>query len=238
MLRYTSFILMLLTSACGVNSVEQTLEAENSALGTQISDLRQTATADTDRMLITVEHAQTEVRGVQNQGTAAAATLVASGADPNVLNALQAAPGALPPTPRPEAPAVVNPPVSTEEAAVPQSITPTGLALPVLSNIVMAEGVGSNDCALRPVSQFTTNSPAIYVVAVASNITPGTKITSRWQFSRVLTFDFVPDFFIAQACVWFFVDQTDIVFTPGTYSVSLEINDQPTGQTATFTITG
>jgi hypothetical protein len=106
-----------------------------------------------------------------------------------------------------------------------------------LENIVMATGVGDDDCALGTVLQFTADVPAIYVVATAYNIAPGTQLASRWRIgASEKVFDFTPDFAIAGECIWFFVDQTDFTFVPGTWSVSLEIDGTPAAPAIQFTI--
>jgi len=107
----------------------------------------------------------------------------------------------------------------------------------------LAEGVGQDDCALNSITQFTTETTEIYVVATASNVQPGTTITSRWQspLSQQVTFDFVPDFYIEEGCVWFFIepvdlDATAVSFTPGNWTVALEINGQAVGVPLSFTV--
>jgi hypothetical protein len=149
----------------------------------------------------------------------------------------------------PTQPAEAPLPAVTEETAVqnanpqgtPEAITPALTATvagpPRLSNIVTAEAVDDNDCAVNPTSSFTTTTEQIYVVAVAAGLQPGsTVVTSRWrqEGAEVVTFDFNPEF--SEGCMWFFIDQTDIAFTPGNWSVELEINGGLVGAPLPFTI--
>jgi hypothetical protein len=102
---------------------------------------------------------------------------------------------------------------------------------------VTAEAVDDNDCAVNPTSSFSTATEQIYVVAVAAGLQPGsTIVTSRWrqEGTEVVTFDFNPEF--SEGCLWFFIDQTDITFTPGNWSVELEINGGLVGAPLPFTI--
>lgn len=233
--RLLVILLGVLVGACsGANDVERTLVAQQELLGTSIADLKLTATAETDQMMITIEHAQTEVRSVNSVGTVLAATLVARGINPDAISGN--APLFITPTPTP-GPTSAPQPLTTAEAGSPPA--PTTQAA-TLSNIVMAENVGPDDCAVNPSAQFSTTSEHIYVVGTAHNITPGMTISSVWQQGGVeqVKFDFTPDFPINGACIWFFIDQSDVSFTPGAWSVSLQINGQATSPPIVFNIVG
>ncbi|MBZ0280475.1 MAG: hypothetical protein K8L97_07015 [Anaerolineae bacterium] len=245
MLKRGFFTLMiaLLAGACGGNNnIELTLVAENVALSTQISDIRSTATYETDRLQITVEFVQTAITQVAQQNQALAATLAKAGFDPTQI--AQVSPAEIPfatPTARP----AVIAPQTTDEAGNIQSqpttadlLTPT-VGAPTLYNIVTAAGVGSNDCALASVTVFPVTTAEIYVVATAANITPGTTLGSQWfnEGQLVVSHDFTPDFTIDQNCIWFFIDTSDTPFTPGNWSVQLTVNNVPTGNPVPFTIT-
>ena len=236
--------LFLLMAACsGQSSVEQTLVAENQMLSTQIADVRNTATVEADRLLITLEYVQTEVRHVDDQYLNLVATLVERGTPAEAIGGITPlAATSAPPTPPAPPPgvtqeaAVQNNPPLTVEAATPV-FTATVAGPPRLSNIVTAEGIDENDCAVNPTSTFRSDAEAIYVVAVAANLQPGTTyVTSRWrqEGTEVATFDFNPDF--TEGCLWFFIDQTDVIFTPGNYSVELENNGGLVGAPVPFTI--
>jgi len=245
MLKRGFFALMvaLLAGACsGEQDIELTLVAQNVALSTEISDIRSTATYETDRLQITVEYVQTAITQVAQQNQALAATLAKAGFDPTQI--AQVAPIDIPfatPTARP----AVIAPQTTNEAGNIQSppastdlLTPT-VGAPTLYNIVTAAGVGSNDCALASVNSFPSSTAEIYVVATAANITPGTTLGSQWfnAGQQVVAHSFTPDFTIDQNCIWFFIDTSDTPFTPGSWSVQLTINNVPAGSSVPFSIT-
>jgi hypothetical protein len=227
----------ILASACKVSgTTELTLVAENLDLGTQIADVRATATYAADRLNMTLEYLQTASKDVIERQQLLSGTLVQSGLNPSGVQPITAtAPAIGQFTPETGGPQATPPPDA------PGSTTDTASnGQPALSNIVMAEAVGKDDCAVGSVTTFTPNADRIYVVATASNIMPGTRLNSRWMANgkEVVAHDFTPDFEIKNACIWFFIDQTDTAFTPGNWSVQLEINGAAAGAPVPFTISG
>lgn len=230
----------LLIAACsgGPSAAERTLVAQNESLATQLANVRSTAAVDADRLQVTAVYVETAVAQSRLQNQRLAATIEALGG-----NAALVAPIASTPTTD-----LVNPlsPAATTAAVVGSSGSETvqvatDTPAPAgLYNIVTARGVGANDCALAPVSSFTTADTSIYVVATASNIAPGTLLASRWflEGSEVITHDFTPDFAINQNCIWFYIDPTETTFTPGNWTVQLEVNGQPAGEPVAFTLSG
>jgi hypothetical protein len=242
----SGFIILLLAACSGPSNVEQTLVAENQSLSTQIADIRATATVAADRLQITQEYVQTEVSHVDDQNLNLVATLIERGTPTEAIGGITPFTA---PNPLPTQPADAVLPALTEEAVTqntnpqgtPEASTPASTATvagpPRLSNIVTAEAVDANDCAVNPTSTFSTGTEQIYVVAVAAALQPGsTVVTSRWrqEGTEVVTFDFSPEF--GEGCLWFFIDQTDITFTPGNWSVELEINGGLVGAPLPFTI--
>ena len=109
---------------------------------------------------------------------------------------------------------------------------------PRLAGVVTSTGVNSDDCPLSPTSTFSATTEQIYVAATAFNITVGDVVASRWlkDGAEVAYYEFLPDFAINGACIWFFVDQTDFTFTTGgDYRIEVTINNNIV-QTLTFTI--
>ncbi len=225
------FLMSLFLAACARDDkVELTLVATQVALNTQIAAIRQTATVGAERIQVTVEYMATQVRSAEVQNDQLRATLVSRGIDPQTFTNID--------------PLSITPvPGVTNNAAQPEAtfeaiplITPTPGDGPTLTNIVMSENVGDDDCAVGPTSTFTTSAQQIYIVATALNIQPGTAIVSRWQIGgQEIVHDFTPDFEIDQNCIWFFIDQVDTAFTPGNWNVQLEINGSPVG-TVNFSI--
>lgn len=253
---------LLLLTACNMFAPEaslQTLAAQRDRQSTQAAIQRATATAASERLRVTLEAAQTAVTNAEIQSTRIAATLIARGMDVvdvrfitpeagagttmsgiNPLNAegvavIPAQGGAQgniplqPPTPTP--PPIQANPAATQPAADPDT--------PSLTNIVVAERVGADDCALNPQTSFPDTIAQIYVVATAANIASGTPITARFllEGSEQIRYDWSPGFNIARGCIWFRMPASDVTLTPGSWSATLELNGQPAGA-ASFQITG
>lgn len=252
-------LLALTVSGCGAvlgpTDAEVTLQAQNDTLSTQIADLRQTATVETDRMMVTLEHAATEVRSVGFQRDALRATLIARGTDPGFLDVTAPEGAALPDGISPESllpadgnnaiaavPAVT--PVGAAPAVAPGATTPTVTPPPQdgprLSNPVLASGVQNNDCAANDLTTFTSTNEAIYIVATAQDFPAGTVMTARWALEGQVqgSYDIPFNFEIQEACVWAYIDQSDFPFTPGNWTVELLINQLPAVGPLPFTITG
>lgn len=249
--------LAALLSACqffGPSTAEMTLSVQNQVLSTEIAALRATATVDADRMLVTLEHAQTAISHVNGQTGDLQATLIASGGQPADLASISPQPPMTfsPPPPildiGPEAPGVAPIRITPGATAAISNPGDGGAALVItplatqsaspLSNIVMAEAVGSDDCAIQPLTTFTTQTPQIYVVATAQGIGTQDTVTSRWSRDgqAIVDYSWTPNFQIDGACIWFYIDQSEVEFAPGTWQVQMELNGQNVGSPAVFTI--
>jgi hypothetical protein len=239
------FFVLLVCSACNGNTAENAIATQHSVASTSLFVAEATTTVQAARLETTLDYVSTRVSFAATQSQFLKATLVQAGTPLEFLEAYQRSvftgsivlPTA---TARPQATAgslqQMTQIALTIPTVTPFAPTPTGTA-PRLENIVMATGVGDDDCALGTVLQFTADVPAIYVVATAYNIAPGTQLASRWRIgASEKVFDFTPDFAIAGECIWFFVDQTDFTFVPGTWSVSLEIDGTPAAPAIQFTI--
>ena len=242
----------VLLTACGDTGADnQTLDAHETEIGGRFDALHTTATAGSERLLATIEAAETSLARVLDIRGVMLSTLEARGIDINNLPAAQtAAPTFASASAAAQPPANVTPtliaPVVTPAGAVPgPTLTPSSTALstqaanlPTLSDLVISFDIDQNDCASSPTRQFSVSAPRIYVVARARNITAGTTIRSRWTFGaqELASFSFAPDFNIDDACIWFFADQTDFVFAPGDYAVTLEIDGVLTTPPITYNI--
>ena len=228
-------LILILISACQrQNEVELTLVAQKLSLETQIAEIRQTATVDSERLQITVEYMGTLVSRAEQQRFELQATQLAR--DPNAANDASANQQFTTPFPTPGE-TVINNDNFTPTPEQSETITEVP-GVPALQNIVMAASVGNDDCAAQVTSTFTTSTPEIYVVATAMSITPGTNIAARFSIGgQEIRHDFTPDFEINGNCVWFFIDQNDLEFRPGNWSVQLELNGTPASTPVAFTIT-
>ena len=245
-------------AACGTTGEgRRTSESRYSSLETRRAILYTTATVAIERQLVTVEYANTQLARAKKQQDEMVSTL---GSREIEIVLPQAA--TMPPTPT-EGPTIApifgepTLPPATQAAVAPQ-VTPFAPASPTsppvivttqqetsvestplsLRDITMATAVDNNDCALNITNSFNTATEEIYIVARAINIQAGTVITSRWMRNELelTVFNFTPGFAIENACIWFFADQTDFDFTPGNYSVTLEVNGIQASQPTPFTI--
>jgi hypothetical protein len=238
-------------------AAEQTLIGEHASTATQIANIRQSATMLADRLEITLENAQTAVRAADAQSTRIAATLLATGMpfiDTRNITPLFATPvpsefvgsnGAPPPV-------FAITPVTSGEGAQGNSTLqsqppPTSIAettidpdAPRLSDIVMTETIGADDCPTSPTTVFPTNAEGVYVSAVAHNLSQNNIIVSRWlrEGNEVVNYNWSPGFDIEEGCIWFYMPATDVDFSAGNWSVELELDGVPAGQPVTFTVTG
>lgn len=234
LIQITIFVGMLLITACSDNSAQATLVADNALLGTQIVELRVTATYLVDEIQRTAEYVMTEVPKVARLRDELSSTLQAAGLDAGSINQVQPntafAVATAPAAGQPNVP-VGPPPTNSTPGSLDLNLnapavgTPTS-GSPALFNLVTAEGVGSNDCAISSVTTFTPDTAQIYVVATASNIAAGSLIAAQWYMDSTLVTEqsFAPDSNINDNCIWFFAEQVDFPFTPGNYRVDLTVD--------------
>jgi hypothetical protein len=258
-------------SACqffGPSTSEMTLGVQNQVLNTEIAAIRATATVEADRLIVTLEHAQTAVSQVNGQTQDLQATIGAQGLPPVDLSSISPVPDSVFATPPP----IVEMGPTQMPGIAPIGITPgptsaviipnqnnAALVLPTipaqggntqalvtqqdtgpLQNIVTTSTVGADDCAINPSNSFTTSNNEIYVVARAVGVAANDNITSRWSTggTEIVLYDWTPGFAIQDACIWFYISQPDITFTPGSWQVQMGINGQPVGAPVAFTIAG
>lgn len=251
--------LILILAACGADGVsQQTMVAYQTFVSTQRASFYITATVDAERGQVTLNAIQQRIDRALTQRQFMLATLQARGIDTSRL------PPPLTPTPVPPSPAsddisnpeatanVLDTPLPTSVIITPFIITPTVttsvtlafVATPMpnspLRDIVMAQGVGRDDCPVGVTNTFSVNSARIYIVARAVGVQSGTRLGSIWQKADgtpLVQFDFTPNFNIRDACIWFFATPDDFPFEAGNYTVILTVNDQVASNPVLFTIT-
>lgn len=250
-------VLALVLSGCNFFAPEpaqRTLEAAHAARGTEIINLRQTATAAADRLLITVEWAQTAVRSVDQQSTRIAATLMANGTpfiDARAITPAFSTPEPFMPVPPQSGDAVIVAPVIIGEGSAqgnaplltlpptPELVTNTSDPnAPQLVDIVTASGVDTDDCPVGVTNQFSTDAQGVYVSAVARNLSPANVVRSRWfrDGVEVIFYDWSPGFNITEGCIWFYMPASDVAFSAGSWSVQLELDGQAIGSPVAFVV--
>lgn len=255
-----------LLSACNFFSQPADLQTENlqnELAQTQIAAVRATATVNADRMLITLESAQTAVGNVNLQSTRIASTLIAGGMA--FVDTSDITPVILPTQPGAEnspVPMIANPlltpgapqvnnqgaaqsnsalvPLTPSQQLAPQATqAPADPNSPSLTNITVTTQVGSDDCPVNPANQFDASATEIYVTAVGNNIPANATLNSVWRLegTQVQDYSWTPGFAVNGACIWFLLPASEVQFTPGNWSVELQINGVSAG-TLQFTIGG
>lgn len=252
---------LLLAAGCNMFAPPadmQTLSADRITRGTEVAVLRSTATAQTERLRVTLDFAGTAVSNAGMQSTRIAATMIANGtafvdlrfitpeapvtaaplAGNAPLNPIITAGGGAQGNTVLQPPVPTAPPLQTNNAAVSAATATPDPTRPSLTSVVVSESVGSDDCAVAPASSFTTAAVELYVVALAANLPAGSTITARWMRDNLeqVRYDWSPSFDIAQGCIWFRMPAGDVAFSAGSWSVQLDFNGLPTGTPTAFTL--
>lgn len=250
-----------LASSCNFFSQPVDLQTENlqnEQAQTQIAAVRATATVNADRMMITLENAQTAVGNIDLQSTRIASTLIASGmtsVDASGITPLAptqdaaAADSSIPqianPLLTPGAPLVSGQgsargdsqliPVTPTDIPVQATLDPNG---PHLTDITLTDRVGADDCPVTSLTSVSSSATELYVTAVAHKIAANSTLTANFSHDgqAVQTYTWQPDFNIDGACIWFHMPASDVQFTPGNWTVTLTI-DGATAGSLDFSIT-
>ncbi len=232
---------LALLSACAVGEPQSSAATLRARAQSELDSLRATATVRRARMQTTLDYVGTRV----GQADAAANFLfnnfselgTATDFIATSISQIEAGPnGATAPAPtqaaQPEALSLVTPiappspvPIAspTSDASPAPGATDSG---PRLENIVLASGVDSSGCASNREPRFTPASSEIYVVLKAYNIPPGAVFSASWRHpsGESKQFDYQPNYVNNGDCIWFYIDQTDLSFTVGAWSVEIRVD--------------
>ncbi|GAB5492336.1 MAG: hypothetical protein Phog2KO_25510 [Phototrophicaceae bacterium] len=258
--------LMFILSACATTESSLTLEANYALAGTQVADLRITATVQSARAETTLDFMGTRSSLGATQSIYLESTLIATGYPEQALatqrqiilgNTATARPTATPlaetsdqtgiattvpmlETFTPTVPGVtLNAPQPTATVTTIVQVTqdPNGLRF---GNLVTATGAGDDGCGTGINSIFSTDVGEIYAILPVFNITANqSTFSARWSRDGQLVgpiYDFSPDFDADELCIWFFADETDFEFLPASYTVTIDVNGQPATAPAPFII--
>ncbi len=240
---YLPLIALLLTatlvSACRSTEPQQTATAVYERAVAEIASLRATATVARARMQTTLVYIETRVALVQEAREFLRFSLNNLGTDSDFIETHigQLARVATPAAQFTPIVAAGQAQISAPDEAPtarplarrtqPATITPSpDRQQPRLEELVLATGVGADDCALDVNPRFTPESSAIYIAARAYNVPAGATITSAWgrQGAEVARFSFQPERAINGDCIWFYIDQSDAAFTVGAWSVEIFVD--------------
>lgn len=251
----------LLSAGCAETGESLTLEANHALAGTQVADIRLTATVQAARAQTTLDFITTRSAIAATQSIFLEETLVATGFVPEALatqreQLLGSTPTPSPsPTPLPEA--TVDPDAPTSDPSIPTSTptlppvtplsqNPTETVMPTfdpnglrVGSIITATGTGDDGCGSGITSTFSTATPEIFVIVPAFNLTPTDTFSAHWErdgqaVGPIYTYE--PATPLDELCVWFFVDPTDFPFTAGNYTVEIKVNDIPVAGAVPFII--
>jgi hypothetical protein len=228
---------------------QETLAADYGVMATQITNLRQTATYETERLLVTQEAIQTAMRDVEVQSTRISATLVALGTpfvDVSAITpaAADAVAGLLPtPTllvvlPGGAASGSLNATAPTIAPTAIPNAAPTDPNAPALTNISTTEQVGGDNCALSPTNAFSSTTSGVYIVATAFNLTPQNVITYRWERDSIEIYvdTWSPQGDTDGQCIWYYVTPAEVTFEAGAWAIEILIDNVPVGSPIAFTV--
>jgi hypothetical protein len=253
---FLSGLLLLTLAACSSNDQFHTLEANHALAGTQLADLRLTATVQAARALITVDAMQTRAALAATQSNFLESTLIATGFSTEMIATQRMLILGSSPTPLPSP---TLDPESSEEVAIfvaasptspivtPFAPAPTATAAATLDPNALqvgtpytALGAGDDGCGENISSSFTTATAEIYVIVQARNIKANeVTFAARWTRDGQAVgpvYDFKPDYDADELCVWFFVDPSDFEFLAGNYTVTIDVNGAPSSAPVPFTI--
>lgn len=128
---------------------------------------------------------------------------------------------------------------TTLDGASSTGVPPVDTGSPFLVTGTATRVRESDGCVETTASNFSLDTPRIYATFVANNLQAGTALRVDWmQNGEVAYFsDWTPDQNYQQICVWFYITNADVVFTPGSWSARVLANDQLVEEMA-FTFEG
>lgn len=95
-------------------------------------------------------------------------------------------------------------------------------------NLGIAKGVRASDgCTDGHITQFTDNDDRIYFTAQVDGLRNSTNFSLDWLFEERLIYRsiWIADYSAGSECIWFYMTQDDAPFLPGTYNVTLYVNE-------------
>ncbi len=227
------WLLCVLVAGCGIvnsNDTRATLAAEVTAFADESTQIALGINARATLVAATAAVARTEAANVDGVNVQLASTMRA----------------AIPPTQQivansgPVTPGMMGP-IDAMPTADPNQPIPEGGAVNQLTQVGVALTVRDSDgCAVSIQSTVGAGSARLYATTRIINALGGTAISATWSTAGQVVYSNsayqIPQD-DADFCLWFYIEPTDVTFSPGTWEVQFLVNNQPTGQTAVFTMT-
>jgi len=208
------FVLTIFLSSCQVfrpADVPATLQGGNAAYLAEASAIAQAQSAEAAQIIGTVQFDETHVS--QQEGVNQALVLtVRAGDPPTIERGVGSAPGA---------------------AGTP------GTGATEFVEIQTAASVRESDgCADSIQTQFSPDTPQIYLTARALNIRAGVRLDIEWRFEGTIAWqeNWTVPVDSSDFCLWFFIDPETITFSPGNWSAQLFADGITAGTPAAFSI--
>ncbi len=140
--------------------------------------------------------------------------------------------------------------MATSRAVVPRTPNPVAIAAPaggptttaagtqLIDTVVAGNRSEVDGCAVDTRSIFQQTEARIYVITRAVNITAGAIVSAEWMFSgqMVANSEVTIGADDENICLWFYIDSSQIAFTPGEWSVRILLNDGFVPPEVSFTV--
>jgi hypothetical protein len=109
-----------------------------------------------------------------------------------------------------------------------------------LTEVQTAPGVRDADgCSNGAQTQFSTGATSIYLTGRILNATAGTMVSAEWLYEGQLVVQsagFTINENDLDFCVWFYIEPTDVSFSPGNWTARFVVNGVPVEPSASFTL--
>ncbi len=225
--------------ACRTADQSLTATADFHAAATQLKQIHSTATVARARLQTTLDFVGTRVAQIEQSGAFLRSNLSALGTDSAFIDASLRQLRDSPPelgaaqaeaTSTAAASAALEPDVAAAQPLTASPPPPSAAPAlgPRLEEPVLTSGVNSQDCPIDINPVFNPASTAIYVVARAFEIPAGATFSSSWRYrgEEVAAHSFTTENSINDNCIWFYIDQTDVVFTAGRWTVQISLDSR------------
>lgn len=227
--------LALLASACSSLTPDDpaaTLQVQRAALIAEATSIAQSGQAQSTQVAGTVEAARTYVALLEGRNRQLVATMQVAFPPTQAVvdNAGPSTPGMM------ETPAPLgsmnnsgNTGDSMDSMDAPTQAPDASLGAVQFTQVGTASTVRDSDgCAESLSNSFPANIQRIYITARALNIQQGTEMRVEWLYQGQSTYS---ESFTVQNddndfCLWFFIEPTEAVLSPGNWSVKLYANNQ------------
>jgi hypothetical protein len=229
---------MLLISACSALAQEDpaaTLRAEREGYIAEATQIADASLAQATYVIETAVAAATNIRQIEARNALLLETMRAAIPPTRQMvdNSGEFVPG-LVASPAPSGGVAMPASGADVPAAVPASAGGSAFVDVATSTSVRA----SDGCADGVTSSFPAAVRRIYATTRATSISAGTVMRVQWTYQGAPAFSeqFTVSRNQTNYCLWFFIEPTAEVLSPGNWTVQLFANDQPIEPVVSFTI--